>query len=161
MLPCVLVPDLAGFDWPAARLPENGETKTEHEHEIPEGGPPAELFSNWTMRGAWRLSSVAVVSIPSNDGVGFSAPCRSARFDWPAGGTEEFLGRWAARLDRRRTEAKGALADPPNVFGAADRFGGNRNDRTSRCRREEVPLVARVTDPKLQRVKSGIPGCAP
>jgi hypothetical protein len=23
---------------------------TEHEQEIPEGGPPAELLSNWTMR---------------------------------------------------------------------------------------------------------------
>jgi hypothetical protein len=66
MLPCVSVPDLAGFDWPAARLPEF--RQTEHERRIPEGGPPAELFSNWTMRSAWRLSSVAVVSIPPNDG---------------------------------------------------------------------------------------------
>jgi len=49
MLPCVVVPDLAGFDWPAARLPESVD-QTEHERRIPEGGPPAELFSNWTMR---------------------------------------------------------------------------------------------------------------
>ena len=72
-----------------------------------------------------------------------SGRCRSARFDWPTGGTEEFLGRWAARPDSRRTEAKGVLADPLNVFGAVDRLDGNRNDRTSRCRREEIALVAR------------------
>jgi hypothetical protein len=41
--------------------------QTEHERRVPEGGPPAELFSNWTTRWAWRLPSVAVVSIPPND----------------------------------------------------------------------------------------------
>src|SRR5262249_18019206 len=68
---------------------------------------------------------------------------RSLRFDWPAGGTEEFLGRWAAKPDSRRTEAKGVRADPLNVFGAVGRLDGSRNDRTSRCRCGGVPLVAR------------------
>ena len=117
--------------------------QTEHEQEIPEGGPPAEPFSNWTMRWAWHLHSVAVISTPPDDDARSSARCRSARFDWPTGGTEEFLGRWAARLDSRRTEAKGALADPLNVFGAVDGFDGNRNDRTSRCRRGGIALVTR------------------
>ncbi len=116
--------------------------QTEHERGIPEGGPPAELFSNWTMRWAWRLPSVAVVSIPPGDGVRCSARCRSLRFDWPAGGTEEFLGRWAARSGSRRTEAKGVRADPLNVFGAVSRADGNRNDRTSRRRRAGITLFA-------------------
>ena len=52
-----------------------------------------------------------------------SGRCRSDGFDWPAGGTEEFLGRCSARSNSRHTEAKGAPADPPNVFGAVGRFG--------------------------------------
>jgi hypothetical protein len=54
---------------------------------------------------------------------GRSAGCRSHGFDWTAGGTEEFLGRCSARSASRHTEAKGGPADPPNVFGAAGRFG--------------------------------------
>jgi hypothetical protein len=152
MLPCVLVPDLAGFDWPAARLPESY-LQTEHEQELPEGGPPAELFSNWTTRCVGRLCRVAVVSIPPDDDARRSGRCRSLGFDWPTGGTEEFLGRRAARPDSRRTEAKGASADPPNVFGAVGRSAtpgvvapdraGNHKDRTSRCSRGAVTLVAR------------------
>ena len=67
----------------------------------------------------------------------------ACRFAWPSGGTEEFLGRWSARIDSWRTEAKGALADPLYVFGAAGRAVGNRNDRTSRCRHEGRTLVTR------------------
>ena len=51
MLPCVTVPDLARFDWPAARLPEFLETRPSMSVTIPEGGPPAEPLSNWEDRG--------------------------------------------------------------------------------------------------------------
>jgi hypothetical protein len=74
-------------------------------------------------RETWRLPSVAVVWIPPDDDARFGAGGRSNHFDWPAGGTEEFLGRRAARPDSRRTEAKGGLADPLNVFGAVGRLG--------------------------------------
>jgi hypothetical protein len=116
---------------------------TEHERRIPAGGPPAELLTNWTIRRPWSLDRVAVVSIPPDDDPRPGARRRSNGIDWPAGGTEEFLGRCSARSNSRRAEAKGGPADPLNVFGAVDRLDGNRNDRTSRRRRGGDALVAR------------------
>ena len=91
---------------------------------------------------------------PSHDRTGKTAAAARPRrctvrpgpaclFAWPSGGTEEFLGRWSTRTDSWRTEAKGALADPLYVFGAAGRAVGNCNDRTSRCRHEGRALVTR------------------
>src|SRR5262249_61917119 len=65
------------------------------------GGPPAELLPSWEDR-----RSPTPRRCPARPG-----PAR--RFDWPSGGTEEFLGRSGARRCRRRAPAKGALADPP------------------------------------------------
>ena len=50
-------------------------------------------------------------------------PGPARRFDRPSGGTDEFLGRQAARPDSRRAQAKGTLADLIYVFGAASRAG--------------------------------------
>ena len=104
---------------------------------------PPSRYRTGTMRWSWRLASVAVVSIPPGDDATATAPCRSRRFAWPSGGTEEFLGRWPASSNSWRTEAKGALIDPPDVFGAVGRAAGNRKDRTSRCRHEGTALVPR------------------
>ena len=170
MLPCVVAPDLAGFDWPAARPPEYCHRPSMSDVFLKAALPPS--CSRTGRRAgpgvyqALRWSRFHPTTTPV-----LSACCRSAGFDWPVGGTEEFLGPWAARLDSWRTEAKGALADPLNVFGAAGRFGAPG----------EVPLtrsVTAMTEPRgaavrewrssledtcsrPQRVKSAIPECAP
>jgi hypothetical protein len=48
-------------------------------------------------------------------------PGPARRLDRPSGGTEEFLGRLAARSGSHRAQAKGTLADLRYVFGAAAR----------------------------------------
>jgi len=95
------------------------------------GGPPAERLPNWEDRG------------PATQRRCPARPGPACRFDEPSGGTEEFLGRQAARPGSRRAEAKGTLADPLYVFGAVGRAGGNCNDRTSRCRHQESRISTR------------------
>src|SRR5437764_1356933 len=95
-------------------------------------------------------------------------PGPARRFAWPSGGTEEFLGRWSARSSSWGTEAKGALADPLYVFGAAGRAAtpgvvgpdhdGNRNDRTSRRRQQGTTLVTRGTTVPNRRNQVGNSG---
>jgi hypothetical protein len=114
--------------------------------------PPSRCRTG-TMQWPLCLARSEAVSIPPADDTAPTAPRRSRRFAWPSGGTEEFLGRWFARTDSWDTEAKGVLADPLYVFGAAGRTGtpgvvppdrdGNRKDRTSRCRQEGRLLVTR------------------
>src|SRR5262249_35538003 len=103
----------------------HGNRGYDHDEEktrLPAGGPPAKLLSNWEDRRRPTQRRCPV------------RPGPACRFDEPAAGTEEFLGRRAARPDSWRAQAKGALADPLYVFGAAGSADGNRNDRTSRCR---------------------------
>ena len=114
---------------------------------------PPSCYRTGTKRWTLCLARGEAVSIPPADDTLPTAPSRSRRFAWPSGGTEEFLGRWFARTNSRHTEAKGALADPLYVFGAAGRTetpgvvspdrDGNRNDRTSRRRQQGRPLVTR------------------
>ncbi len=116
---------------------------------------PPSCYRTGTRRWTLCLARGEAVSIPPADDTLPTASSRSRRFAWPSGGTEEFLGRWFARTDSWDTEAKGVLADPLYVFGAAGRTGtpgvvppdrdGNRNDRTSRCRQEGRLLVTRGT----------------
>ena len=155
MLPCVLVPDLAGLDWPAARLPESIANRPSMSDDFLKAAlpPSCSRTGRCVEQGVYpalRWSRFHPTTTPP-----LNARCRSDRFDWPAGGTEEFLGRWSARINSRRTEAKGVLADPLYVFGAVGRTrtpgvvrldrDGNRNDRTSRCRHEGRALVTRGT----------------
>jgi hypothetical protein len=114
---------------------------------------PPSCYRTGTRRWTLCLARGEAVSIPPTDDTLPTASSRSRRFAWPSGGTEEFLGRWFARTDSWDTEAKGVLADPLYVFGAAGRTGtpgvvppdrdGNRKDRTSRCRQEGRLLVTR------------------
>jgi hypothetical protein len=141
MLPCVLVPDLAGFDWPAARPPEFVANKSSMSDDFLKAALPPSCSrtgrcAEHGVYTALRWSRFHPTTTPQ-----LNARCRSDRFDWPTGGTEEFLGRWSARINSRHTEAKGVRADPLYVFGAVDRVDGNRNDRNSRRRRK----VARWT----------------
>ena len=155
MLPCVLVPDLVGFDWPAARLPEFIANRPSMSDDFLKAAlpPSCSRTGRCVAHGVYpalRWSRFHPTTTPP-----LNARCRSDRFDWPAGGTEEFLGRWSARINSRHTEAKGVRADPLYVFGAVGRTGtpgvvlldrdGNRNDRTSRCRHEGRALVTRGT----------------
>jgi hypothetical protein len=110
------------FDWPAARRPELRENTTSMSVTILKAALPPSRDRTGKTAAAPHPRWCAVRSGPAR------------RFAWPSGGTEEFLGRWSTRTDSWRTEAKGALADPLYVFGAAGRAVGNRNDRTSRCR---------------------------
>src|SRR6516165_9583315 len=102
-----------------------------------------------------RTGKTAAVPYPRRCTVRPSPACR---FAWPSGGTEEFLGRWSARSNSWRTEAKGVLTDPPYVFGAADRPDGNHKDRTSRCRHEGSALVTRSTIVSNRRSQVGNSG---
>ncbi len=84
---------------------------------------PPSCCRTGTMRWTLCLARNEAVSIPPADDTLPTAPYRSRRFAWPSGGTEEFLGRWFARTNSRHAEAKGVLADPLYVFGAAGRTG--------------------------------------
>jgi hypothetical protein len=131
------------FDWPAAWHPEYGERIPSMSVTILKAALPPSRDRTGKTAAAPRQRRCPVRSGPAR------------RFAWPSGGTEEFLGRWSARTSSWGTEAKGALADPPYVFGAVGRAGtpgvvppdqdGNRNDRTSRCRHEGRTLVTRGT----------------
>src|SRR5260370_26412265 len=87
-------------------------------------------------------------------------PGPARRFDGPSGGTEEFLGRQAARPCSRRAQAKGTLADLIYVFGAAGRAVGSHNDRTSRCSQEGRPNSTRCNRHN-RTTKSGTTQAAP
>ena len=119
------------FDWPAARHPEYWQTRPSRSVIYLKAALPPSCY---------RTGKTAATPHPRRCTVR-SGPAR--RFAWPSGGTEEFLGRWSARSNSWCTEAKGALADPPYVFGAAGRSDGNRNDRNSRRRQKRTTLVAR------------------
>ena len=121
MLPCVLVPDLAGLDWPAARLPEFIANRPSMSDDFLKAAlpPSCSRTGRCVEQGVYpalRWSRFHPTTTPP-----LNARCRSDRFDWPAGGTEEFLGRWSARINSRHTEAKGVRADPLYVFGAVGR----------------------------------------
>src|SRR5437868_1665009 len=141
-----MVPDLARFDWPAARHPDSLETRPRMSKRFLKAALPPSRYRTGTMRWTLCLSRSEAVSIPPADDPAPTATRRSRRFAWPSGGTEEFLGRGVCGRHSRHTEAKGALADPLYVFGAVGRTGtpgvvpldrhGNRNDRTSRRRQE-------------------------
>jgi hypothetical protein len=141
------------FDWPAARRPELLETRPSMSMTFLKAALPPSCYRTGTRRWTLCLARGEAVSIPPTDDTLPTASSRSRRFAWPSGGTEEFLGRWFARTDSWDTEAKGVLADPLYVFGAAGRTGtpgvvppdrdGNRKDRTSRCRQEGRLLVTR------------------
>jgi len=110
------------FDWPAARHPELLETRSSMSVIFLKAALPPSCY---------RTGKTAAAPLPRRCAV---RPGPACRFAWPSGGTEEFLGRWPTRSNSWCTEAKGALADPPYVFGAVGRTVGNRNDRTSRRR---------------------------
>ena len=119
------------FDWPAARHPEYVETRPRMSVTFLKAALPPSRYRTGKTAAAPRQRRCPV------------RPGPARRFAWPSGGTEEFLGRWSARSSSWRTEAKGALADPPYVFGAAGRAVGNRDDRNSRCRHEGRPNSTR------------------
>lgn len=80
MLPCVIAPDLAGFDWLAAR--PAGRIMRSCSKRRCDGGPPAEPLPN---SDDPRL--------PCDRATATLAQVSPLAFDWPAGGTVEFLGR--------------------------------------------------------------------
>src|SRR5215468_478668 len=107
MLPCVTVPDLAGFDWPAARRP--GFERYELRLRRCDGGPPLEPRTNWEDRafGATTPPDAFVQVQP-------------ARFDRPTGGTEEFLG----------SMPKYSACSASGVLSASSRCAARRGDPT-------------------------------
>src|SRR5438045_2812145 len=94
-LPCVKVPDLARFDWPAARHPEQWETRPRMSASFLQAALPPSRD---------RTGKTAVASRPRRRTV---HPGPARRFAGPSGGTEEFLGRWSARSSSWGAEAKG------------------------------------------------------
>ena len=142
-LPCVAVPDLVRFDGPAARRPEDEDRRLSSSVRFLTAALPPSCF---------RTGKTTATPHPRRCAV---RPGPACRFDWPSGGTEEFLGRWTARSRSWRTEAKGALTDPLYVFGAAGRPDGNRNDRTSRRRHDGSTLVTLGTIVSNRRSQVG------
>ena len=124
MLPCVTAPDLAGFDWPAAR---------------PAGSIIEELLEETTRqrpscRAATELGRPALVARPRRHS---ARPGQPARFDWPAGGTAAFLGRARhARKSAARAAGKpgkGTPARAPLRVWCRWRSQRQPQDRTARC----------------------------
>src|SRR5262245_54079665 len=92
------VPDPAGLDWPPARRPATKNKTPGEQRGTPGGTPMAALASGQRLTG----TGLAI---------------RAHRFERPAWGTKEFLGRW-----RKPAVAPPATAERPipgEAFGAA------------------------------------------
>lgn len=170
MLPCVLDPDLAGFDWPAARLPENCDRPRMSDDFLQAALPPSCCR---TGRGAgsgvyqaWRWSRfhrpTTPGAAPQVDPLALTGRWGARRSFWdvaPPGATvgtpRQKVGRPSPLMCLVPSAGLGPWYGPPDPVG-------NRKDRTSRCRhRGKHARYSRCHRSKPQRVKSGIPGCAP
>ena len=121
MLPCVTAPDLAGFDWPAAR--PTGILFRSCLLRRSDGGPPAEPLANSDDP-----------RYPCDRATDTLAQVSPYAFDWPAGGTAEFLGRGrdagASSAAAAGKPGKARWPEPLYVFGAAGAASDNRKTET-------------------------------
>src|SRR5437764_12646282 len=117
--------------------------QTEHERDLPEGGPPAELLPNWEDRGrvattpthrSPRSSPPLCLAVGGHGGVS-GTPVRKVRQSAYRG--KRYVGRspicvWCRRQDR-------------NPWCGSSCPVGNHNDSTSRRRQQGTTLVTRGT----------------